>query len=1059
MHVVFISNCELKALPRTRALLDRYASRIGDRPWFTLITQDALDEVYSASRKSATRQTSIACYRNDSVLGMRLLWVVGNNKSYDIHGRFAVSTQTKETLRMPSYLRLAALVAQLAGYVHDLGKLTQWFQEKLCNSTMPIGAKGKSSTPPLKDYIRHEWISAWIMKRLESAEALDSEFINRVFSDWYNQRSAYFPAFNQPTPLERKVTGGLSAMRWAVATHHGAVGGELQSGAINCSRHLRPTDNTNQIKKNLTLYGAGDFDVFSGGVVDKKRWAELFSKINALTRRISAIQRDELAWEGVMVAARAALIMADHKVSSEPFLGSREAKIAYANTKQSSEVGSKPSRRYLDQPLSWHLLEVGHRAPQYLRILAGDELPAIDPLLVQAFLTDRAASDSRYAWQDRAADALSSLTESTGKLVFNVASTGAGKTLGNLKLAMAARPRSCRIAVAFNLRTLTTQTYDAFKHHFECLPSDIQPLFDRNFACLVGGKEAPRDQAVEDEDDLDSSEEIELEGASSLEPPSWMNKLAADSASTTLNNNLIKLLVAPALISTIDWIVSSGEPGQQDRHAKALIRVANSDLILDEVDSYDPIAAVAVMRVVKVAATFGRNVIVSSASLSPELAWGIATSYEAGRRVYSAMMAQPHQWALSIVHDTPDFSTVTLENPDLSKADAFYRTTMKELMAKVKSGPHTKRWAMAEVTSFDQMKSTIADNAERLHSSFCISPEGMACRISIGLVRVANVNPCMDIAEYLRADTRERFIVTAYHSRDVKARRSFREHWMDQILDRRDNRWLDALVQVCPWVKDFKGDVRLIVVATPVEEVGRDHDFDWAIIEPSSMHSIIQTSGRVNRHRRVPIADDLSNIVILSKNVRALNNPNAACFVRPGLEIKDSAANVATHPSYDMADLLMTEEGSFMHVVNASMIFDEGQNRTQFALCDSAGVKLVINKVEQILGRSRGFESAFMMAGFASKYPLRSREDGFLDFDLRIDMANREFFYVKSPGRRSAKDRLSKAPDGRVLVEAVPERTWLCGQLNPSMVHEASIKVPESKELTGIRVLWSGIKV
>lgn len=148
-----------------------------------------------------------------------------------------------------------------------------------------------------------------------------------------------------------------------------------------------------------------------------------------------------------------------------------------------------------------------------------------------------------------------------------------------------------------------------------------------------------------------------------------------------------------------------------------------------------------------------------------------------------------------------------------------------------------------------------------------------------------------------------------------------------------------------------------------------------------------------------------------------------------------------------------------MHVVNASMIFDEGQNRTQFALCDSAGVKLVINKVEQILGRSRGFESAFMMAGFASKYPLRSREDGFLDFDLRIDMANREFFYVKSPGRRSAKDRLSKAPDGRVLVEAVPERTWLCGQLNPSMVHEASIKVPESKELTGIRVLWSGIKV
>ncbi|MDR8345993.1 hypothetical protein FPK41_23920, partial [Acinetobacter baumannii] len=44
-------------------------------------------------------------------------------------------------------------------------------------------------------------------------------------------------------------------------------------------------------------------------------------------------------------------------------------------------------------------------------------------------------------------------------------------------------------------------------------------------------------------------------------------------------------------------------------------------------------------------------------------------------------------------------------------------------------------------------------------------------------------------------------------------------------------------------------NIPFIVIATPVEEVGRDHDFDWAIIDASSVQSIVQTAGRVNRHR------------------------------------------------------------------------------------------------------------------------------------------------------------------------------------------------------------------
>ena len=45
MLVTFISQCEKKALNRTRRILDAFANRIGDNVWQTAITEDGLDTV------------------------------------------------------------------------------------------------------------------------------------------------------------------------------------------------------------------------------------------------------------------------------------------------------------------------------------------------------------------------------------------------------------------------------------------------------------------------------------------------------------------------------------------------------------------------------------------------------------------------------------------------------------------------------------------------------------------------------------------------------------------------------------------------------------------------------------------------------------------------------------------------------------------------------------------------------------------------------------------------------------------------------------------------------
>jgi CRISPR-associated endonuclease/helicase Cas3 len=58
-----------------------------------------------------------------------------------------------------------------------------------------------------------------------------------------------------------------------------------------------------------------------------------------------------------------------------------------------------------------------------------------------------------------------------------------------------------------------------------------------------------------------------------------------------------------------------------------------------------------------------------------------------------------------------------------------------------------------------------------------------------------------------------------------------------------------------------------IVLSSPVSEVGRDHCYNWAIAEPSSMRSLIQLAGRVRRHWPQPWS--VRNLLILQHNLAA----------------------------------------------------------------------------------------------------------------------------------------------------------------------------------------------
>ena len=76
VHIVLICACEKRALLRTARVLDAYALRQGSRIWLTPITAEGLEVVHRELRRVATRQTAVACYRNDGRIRMQLLWIV-----------------------------------------------------------------------------------------------------------------------------------------------------------------------------------------------------------------------------------------------------------------------------------------------------------------------------------------------------------------------------------------------------------------------------------------------------------------------------------------------------------------------------------------------------------------------------------------------------------------------------------------------------------------------------------------------------------------------------------------------------------------------------------------------------------------------------------------------------------------------------------------------------------------------------------------------------------------------------------------------------------------------
>ena len=903
--VTLVSQCEKKALKRSRRVLDAFANRIGNNTWQTVITQEGLKALHKQLRRTASKSTAISCHWIRSRSRTELVWIVGNTAKFNDQGMVPVNYTRRNLLHLDwennwHHGTTIQIIATLAALLHDLGKATKGFQYKLTSA----------GNVPLADPYRHEWISLRLFQALIRGCQTDEQWLTRLSDiagfiqaepDWLEQMindssgNVKQGIHDQP-PLAQLIS-------WLIVTHHRLPFtrpkedyygkdvfttqrtklGENQT-LSNFYQHLNPV--LGWVKNNKALPDGvrpEDFwrlDTTSTGdtisnqtIINSAPWQRAMTRwtqkalnhplLMGLARHHTKA-RVPIADPFILMLARMSLMVGDHNYSSLPkkhkdcVTGDKQLTTLIANTEPGG--GGK-------QALDEHLLGVSKFTAQFARLLPS--IPEGLPGIMTARTLSRRTHNPRFNWQNRAYELARNLQQDSQERGFfgvNMASTGCGKTLANARIMYAlANPKNgARFTIALGLRVLTLQTGRALQTRLQ--------LGDDELAILVGGR------ATQSLFDLAEESKLAPQGSESLEElvdgfiandPGFID---TDRLGTVVAEKKSRdLLYSPIVACTVDHMISASECIRGGKHIAPILRLLSSDLILDEPDDFDQCDLPALSRLVHLAGLFGSKVLLSSATLTPDLVTGLFRAYQAGRERWNIHTGRANQGAKKIIcawfDESKHNDTRCLNGDEFFRAHCEFADQRQARLSRLS----VRR--KAEVLKFElsppkenqdwnqsELANLIAEHAVNLHHQHHETCPHTQKTASVGLFRMANITALVKLAQALVEDTsvpsETQLHICCYHARQLLMLRSLLENKLDRILTRAVDSSLFAHPEISVRINDSSAKHHVfMVLATPVAEVGRDHDYDWAIVEPSSMRSIIQLAGRVWRHRPEKVAD------------------------------------------------------------------------------------------------------------------------------------------------------------------------------------------------------------
>ncbi len=1029
MMVTFISQCEKNALKKTRRVLDAFADRIGDNTWQTVITQEGLNTVKKMLRQTASKSTAVSCHWIRSRSRSQFLWVVGNKNKFDERGVVPVNSTQKNITNFENdwhYLPLIKALAALAALFHDWGKASALFQQKLKSSSF------------LGDPIRHEWISCLLLQALFETCALsdaDAPWLTKLADGELDEEliTAIIRKKRQ-RPLA-KLPSAANLICWLIVSHHRMPlpddkknwRDEAAPGLASVSEYITwewGYENRREDEKDYQLRFNACFEFPKDLLSQSARWLKEVKKwARRLLEQLPLL--DECMANGsyrlLLHHARLCLMLGDHNHSSQKADQAwQDVSGLFANTDRRT--------REFKQKLDEHLVGVAKIALRTAHLLPRFEE---SPPVTQGIVSLRKASPTEFNWQNKAVEAIRQWRKKEdatrqGFFAVNMAGTGCGKTFANAKVmrALSADGDSLRYTLALGLRTLTLQTGDEYRERIGLDNSELAVLIG-SAAITELHSHKPRDEkSVSDVDSGSESLESLLE-----EEIDYDCDIPEEGLATILERRRARpFLYSPVLVCTIDHMMAATETRRGGRYILPALRLMSSDLVIDEVDDFTGSDLVAIGRLIHLAGMLGRKVMISSATIPPDLAEGYFNAYREGWRIYTqGRDADARIGCLWI--DEFRSEAANIDNTQVAAAIKSYRTIhqnfVRKRIGKLTGQPARRKAEIVdcqriiddyefdgETTKQEHYFAAIQQAVLDKHQHHHNEDRQTGIKVSFGVARVANISPCVALARYLMESEWPDDVeikTMAYHSQQILLLRHEQERHLDAVLKRKEKPGEAPKAFANKVIRQHLDNSKarhmiFVLVATPVEEVGRDHDFDWAVVEPSSYRSIIQLAGRVRRHRKGEVK--AANVALLQYNWRTVrdgNQPGKKYFCRPGYEEKRTLA------SHDLRELIDCEEiAKNLNAVPRIQKSNQTDFRNSLAGLEHEAIKDLLtnyNSVgpEQLQGYLAG--GWYLTALPQALNPFRKGEPTTKVFLMYDPDDSRELFFVEKNERGQAIDR------------------------------------------------------
>lgn len=781
----------------------------------------------------------------------------------------------------------------------------------------------------------------------------------------------------------------INSILWLVLTHHKLANSNIDSNNVfEFSEYIKENynaDNNEYLKKFenfVTSTGVGSFStIFTEFDNDKVKFLEdsefnkrlfenfdyiiknydYFHKISSLNKTFTQSKMPAL----LTLICRPALVFSDYKASADKqSSGDRLMGVAYANTQTQGDVS------VMCDTLLTHLTKTYRNVSGSLRLFIETEKVKDFRNIRRNFISkieEKAQYiPEKFLWQEKAKENLLKYQNDDSPFFgIIMAGTGCGKTRASLKFLTALNNKKLRITVGLGLRTLSCQTHREYtKEIFNGLEHVDNEIGLAVGTCLNNldrieeADEKENNNVIENNlNDIDTVNNFNGSTAEAMERDDDVDFFIDDNID--LENRILRVIAKtnkdkviidkPVVVMTIDNIMKSFKQDISS-NLRYLMRVISSDFVLDEIDDYDTKDLISISCLIYMLGYFRRRVFISSATVTPEISKTLFDFYQSG---VMDNLNEDKNIIYSFINENnvetyrKDFNK---DKPSIFIEDLNKFTTNVYDHISAKSNRFLKHRLSTvdfkESNTIDEANDTLYQSIKRLHHFNEINFKDI--KISTGFIKFNNVRDSQDFSIYLgkrsNIDQNYHVVWLNYHSHFMNLERFYIEDFLDTYMTRKSTKdpvlhnyfgseKLFESEQFNEHIKKAKelnkSNLVFVLSTTNIIEVGRDHDYDWAIIEPSSIKSVVQSLGRVKRHRDInvhqsikSIPHDYANVLLFDRFLVDIKNKNkdnqylASVMSFPGIQT-DRSTQLKDVPIFSLEDNFST--GGDIKLIGSSL--------------------------------------------------------------------------------------------------------------------------------------------